>query len=363
MIKRNKINCKVVRKGINKRKNNINQRNDEQNHSIYDYWTSNPLALTGIITAIVAVCSAALRYTLYLYYSKYLNYWHISSELLTIDSKTIWNEIVIYLFYLMALMSLNYWYIKVFEYYYVKTNRIKRLKENLSKLKRKIKDIKKKSNLSEDQEDELKNQVNQIPEMENEIKLIKQSFFRKMMPNLIVLSVINIVINIIYFIKRLNFVNSIFAAIIFCVVVIGLFWFMAYLQVRKKEKSIRSVEEKYYPLSGIFKKTFRDRMSNKNILILFYYLLICILMNHLIILEQGNFNAKNKKEFEVFEYQQEQYAVIYMNSDEIIAEKIEIKDDSAIIYYDKQLIKKQSETSFKIYKFNNVTVQSMNGVI
>ena len=68
----------------------------------------------------------------------------------------------------------------------------------------------------------------------------------------------------------------------------------------------------------------------------------------------GHFSAKSAKQFNVFEENGYSYAIIYENGQSLVAEKIEIDEQKAVIHKNEQIIKEKDDITIKSFKFDTV---------
>lgn len=129
-----------------------------------------------------------------------------------------------------------------------------------------------------------------------------------------------------------------------------------YIKAKRKDNNIinNADNSEDYPLIKIATSNIKSLLSNNNIKFLMYYFVVISSMFIISRPISGYTDAKTEKTISVVIINNKEYALVYSNTDNFIAEKIEINGKNATVFVDEQIYIPKENIEIKNYKFDNV---------
>ena len=347
----------------------------EESYSIYEFLKNDTSVLIAVISGLVAIILAFLKLGSYLYHTAYLNYWNIDSRLLT-TQELYWLENIIFSFVFMiscviyiGLLSESASTLKKCNYYKKYANKlIKKVNNQVKELKIQLsaaQDIEIKDNIAE----EIKNIIFKIESVKKERGKIKLLARMQFIANAFFCS---IVFGLIFYVTLLQYSNSSKDGIkitVLLIIFMSIFitissYFTTVIDKQKMDDKCRSlfeenqkdVEIPMYPFRKLSKLGIKHYLSNKYIFKILFFMCVVLCSFLYIQSEQGKSYAdKIGSKISITTIDETAYAIIAVDSDNIIAERIEINDKNAVVYVNEQIIIPKENIEMKVYTFENVT--------
>ncbi|MBO5319586.1 MAG: hypothetical protein J6B01_07285 [Ruminococcus sp.] len=347
----------------------------EESYSIYEFLKNDTSVLIAVISGLVAIILAFLKLGSYLYHTAYLNYWNIDSRLLT-TQELYWLENIIFSFVFMiscviyiGLLSESASTLKKCNYYKKYANKlIKKVNNQVKELKIQLsaaQDIEIKDNIAE----EIKNIIFKIESVKKERGKIKLLARMQFIANAFFFS---IVFGLIFYVTLLQYSNSSKDGIkitVLLIIFMSIFitissYFTTVIDKQKMDDKCRSlfeenqkdVEIPMYPFRKLSKLGIKHYLSNKYIFKILFFMCVVLCSFLYIQSEQGKSYAdKIGSKISITTIDETAYAIIAVDSDNIIAERIEINDKNAVVYVNEQIIIPKENIEMKVYTFENVT--------
>ena len=347
----------------------------EESYSIYEFLKNDTSVLIAVISGLVAIILAFLKLGSYLYHTAYLNYWNIDSRLLT-TQELYWLENIIFSFVFMiscviyiGLLSESASTLKKCNYYKKYANKlIKKVNKQVKELKIQLsaaQDIETKDNIAE----EIKNIIFKIESVKKERGKIKLLARVQFIANAFFFS---IVFGLIFYVTLLQYSNSSKDGIkitVLLIIFMSIFitisgYFTTVIDKQKMDDKCRSlfeenqkdVEIPMYPFRKLSKLGIKHYLSNKYIFKILFFMCVVLCSFLYIQSEQGKSYAdKIGSKISITTIDETAYAIIAVDSDNIIAERIEINDKKAVVYVNEQIIIPKENIEMKVYTFENVT--------
>lgn len=347
----------------------------EESYSIYEFLKNDTSVLIAVISGLVAIILAFLKLGSYLYHTAYLNYWNIDSRLLT-TQELYWLENIIFSFVFMiscviyiGLLSESASTLKKCNYYKKYANKlIKKANNQVKELKIQLsaaQDIEIKDNIAE----EIKNIIFKIESVKKERGKIKLLARMQFIANAFFFS---IVFGLIFYVTLLQYSNSSKDGIkitVLLIIFMSIFitissYFTTVIDKQKMDDKCRSlfeenqkdVEIPMYPFRKLSKLGIKHYLSNKYIFKILFFMCVVLCSFLYIQSEQGKSYAdKIGSKISITTIDETAYAIIAVDSDNIIAERIEINDKNAVVYVNEQIIIPKENIEMKVYTFENVT--------
>lgn len=351
----------------------------EESYFIYEYLKKNPAVLIAVVSALVAVVTMVLKLGSYLYHIAYLNYWNIDSKFVS-TPETYWLEDIALSFALlvsgmiyMGLMNETVSTFKKHKYFIKKIKTI--LKANEYKFNKSIV-VTKKKNAKQSKKKESNNNYDIKMNLEayKEVKKwCKQASISAWMQVIVHFFLLEIIWGIVMYIVYLSQGNKSNNSLIFFCLVILIFGLLVAIscyhivsvdkEISKNDlnKSLIKLENNDYelpmfPIRKIGKLGVRFYLSNNYIFrgcaFMFVIFISFVIIEH----EQGEDDAKNLKDHIcVTTIDNTDYAIIAQDSDNIIAERIDIKDKPPAIYDNEQILIPKENIEIKVYSFESVS--------
>ena len=347
----------------------------EESYSIYEFLKNDTSVLIAVISGLVAIILAFLKLGSYLYHTAYLNYWNIDSRLLT-TQELYWLENIIFSFVFMiscviyiGLLSESASTLKKCNYYKKYANKlIKKVNKQVKELKIQLsaaQDIEIKDNIAE----EIKNIIFKIESVKKERGKIKLLARVQFIANAFFFS---IVFGLIFYVTLLQYSNSSKDGIkitVLLIIFMSIFitisgYFTTVIDKQKIDDKCRSlfeenqkdVEIPMYPFRKLSKLGIKHYLSNKYIFKILFFMCVVLCSFLYIQSEQGKSYAdKIGSKISITTIDETAYAIIAVDSDNIIAERIEINDKNAVVYVNEQIIIPKENIEMKVYTFENVT--------
>ena len=334
----------------------------EDSYSIYEYMKNNTSFLIACASALVAIMTVFFKIGSYLYTSKYLNYWHIDQKLIS-TAETYWWEdiatsfilqILLYIFYAINFKNNNA--------YLCKKLYIRGFKKRNKKNKKRVQRIEKKLKLGTKDYKRIKTEIQDI---KNEISDFKKIIWEYRLKNFL-LFVFNIFINLFltFFIclllsrKSDSLYKTFSSAFILMLVLFLIIYVISkiYIKAKRKDNNIinNADNSEDYPLIKIATSNIKILLSNNNIKFLMYYFVVISSMFIISRPISGYTDAKTEKNISVVIINNKEYALVYSNTDNFIAERIEIQGKNATVFVDEQMFISKENIDIKKYKFDNV---------
>lgn len=355
------IQTEPLTKTENTIESEIESEKNLEDYSIFEYLKNNTSVLIAIVSASVAIIAAVLRFGTYLYHVQYLKYWNIDSMMYS-TPETYGFENITVSFILQTFCTL--FYIISYKTNKVFINRktmIKKIKSFIKEEKRDIrqkkKEIKKckQNKIAIEMQETISKCKFQIKLLKSQKTEIKKILLKEYITNATLLPFLVFVICIILAREANSFFKSLIIAFVFMTIIFGVTYFIAKISNNKStEIQIKDISKESYPLTELILSDANQLLSNLNIKGFIYYMFVFLSIFLFSKILCGHLEAKNDTDFPVIELNNKEYAIIYSNGEDLVAEEIIINGKNANIYINEQVIVSKEGIKMKVYSFDNI---------
>lgn len=351
----------------------------EDSYSIYEYLKKNTSVLIAVVSALIAIISMILKFGSYLYHIAYLNYWNIDPKLVSIPG-TYWLEDIALSFALLVsgiiYMGLMNETMSTFKKHKYSIKTIKTMlndnkyKFNKSKVVTKKK-IKKQSKKKESDGDyDIKLNLETYKELKKWCKQASISAWIQVVVYYFLFEIIWGIVMYIAYLKQgdINEKSSMLflSAILISGILIAItgYCFANINKAKIKEDCIKqsekandgNIELPMFPIRKINKLGVRFYLSNKYIFRCCAFMIAIIIAFVFMEHEQGVKDAENLKgHVPIIQIENIDYAVTAQDKNIFVVEKIDIRDNMAVIYINEQTIIPKESIKMKVYYFDDIS--------
>lgn len=341
---------------------------------IWNYLKEHQTITIAIGSAIIAIISFLLKNSVYLRDKLYLSYFGIYGvDIIDINDKQLYS-VFWSLFFQLTLAVASILMLDFTDTFYVNRNIIKEKYNELKASSRAYKKVKNElSALSEKEREEFDKRNPQSNELPIKIKNTKKMCRKTARINRIQLVVQFLFIEFVMLIASCpvsvllsrtlrDSINSIVAFLALPVLLqsAGL---ILEGRARRKNKDFKSPisnetydgeTSKEYLLFRFFKDGIVKTVKSVKWRFIFNHVLLTMFIFLIGFSVSGHYSAKSARQFNVFEENGYSYAIIYENGQSLVAEKIEIDEQKAVIHKNEQIIKTKDNITIKSFKFDTV---------
>lgn len=365
--------------------------NDEKNeYAIYDYLKKNPSVMISCVSAVVLVISFILKGLIYVNECRYLEYWHLDENMIDVNAPNrIYEYVAIGFLYVMTVMYFRFIEVIIEKRQPKKLliccekSCLKRVEKVISRrIRVLIRESKREKNV-----EGKKKADKEIEKLKKGINVVRgyKKYRKKICGNM------GIVNFLLYFFAIIGFTGVIYlfdlfcglsmsiAADIFVAIIMAViptitfnisekFGSIAEEKKTNKELSLEKRLEKYLELLRAYEKREDSHMTEKDnglgVRNLFHKSKLKMLISCAVILlvlmigvidSQGKESLVQKKTFEIVEYDDVCYAIIYKDNDFIYLEEAEvIENDEITIWIDNQRRIKEDDICSEYRVFSTV---------
>lgn len=364
----------------------------QDEYSIWNYLKEHTNLLIAAVSAMIAVFSFFMNMAIYLNIGRYLDYWEIDALQITFStSNQVYNVFIAFLFHIITLCT-TFFISSTYDAYNQRQRILICIKRGLRKIKKNdkkvCKDLKAEKKriaaikITPQNEKDINEQIQRIAHIEKEnvtdkdhVSNIKKIYKKTQKRNRLLLLVSNIICFMAMFFGSLIFMTSmytdniLYTAIFYAAIYVGINsalyglinYFIAIRIVNKsKENFLIYCEEnisrqKELPIEKAFCEKLKCVRSDKIIKNICIQLIIITFAFLLIFSFGGYSNAKKQREFYYVTSEEETYAVIYNNGQDLTLKKAYIDGDTIII--DLSIQKTISSKEVVLTKKNFETVE------
>lgn len=327
-------------------------KKQKDNYSIYYYLKKNTSVLIAIVSALIAIIAGFLKYSDYLYHRASLKYWNIDPQIVCVSEINWFEYIVISFAFLVCLCIIigiiNDIVIAFYKCrYFIKTEKkkIKKIKKEINQ-KNIIRESKK-ANLKSAQYQEIKKKNKEFLVYAWSNFVTYEFFICLILFMLIMLTIFRSSCSLI------EFFSALFTAILTAVICTSLLYVIACIDTNVDIKNdINNLI--LFPIEKIRQLGVKHYFSNKHIFRYLIFMFLVVIFFLIIIPIMGASEQEDKNMFSIATINSKTYAIMAIDSGNIIAERIEIDDKNAVIHINEQIIIPKENIEMNIYNFENV---------
>lgn len=357
----------------------------KESYSIYEYLKNNTSILISVISALVAIAAAVLKLGYYLYHTAYLNYWNIDSKLIS-TTETYWLEDIALSFALLfigiafvGLINETSGTFKKCRYF------IKCIKKLIKNQKKEINNLKKEKNLLSESKKNHKrikeilgslniktSKYEKLKKEKTKIKIIAWGqFLVHLFLYALAFGAVFYIFSLKYSVSQNGSLITILITVISLELLTAVFGYIT-TPINKKaieEKCIELLNENnvhnihcelpMFLISKIGTFGVKHYLSNKYIFRISIFMIIFFTGFLFAVSDQGKKDALSfKSNFLITTINNTDYAIIATDSDNIIAERIEVNGKDATIYVNEQIIISKENIEMNVCTFDNISKKS-----
>ena len=379
-------------------KNSTISNNETKNnrYSIYDYFKEHPSFCITIISIFAAVISVLLNLIAFLNANTYLTYFNVDSIFYKQSNLFIYFFAMVLIFFVVIIVFQAF-ISKTFESYLSHKRILLLHKYALKDIKKEEKELKKSHkkmerylaeqsrtstgnvNLTEDEKILEEAKANLKKTHEEYIKVRKTTRMTRFVCRLLVAisCLITWIMLIVIYALMLSFVTydlkgNVWSALLFSTIYVLVCaienWLLTcVILVKRKEikadteMDAKSKLEKYgnfdeFPISALFSGNIRSVFNNSNFKRIILAVVLCLVILMFSSVYIGSKSASEQKTFYIVDIDNQSYAMIYNNGENMILEKVNLSDDGIAIDINHQKIIPSQNVDMKKYIFEKVDV-------